>query len=86
MKSLVIVAALVAGAPAFSQDSLTTPSLTITGPSCAFARISADDVVTVNWSCVQIHAAEYKARRSTSTTAAFALVLDALRDGTAIAE
>lgn len=63
----------------------TTPALSLAVPSsCAFASITADDSVIIDWSCVQIQAAEYKARRSMGLTSSFAFVLESLRNGTAI--
>lgn len=65
--------------------STTSPTLSFAvSSSCSFASIMADDSVIIDWSCVQIQAAEYKSRRDMGVTSSFAFVLESLRSGKAI--
>lgn len=76
----------IAAAPSRENMWITSPalSLSVSPNRCSFASIMADDSVIIDWSCVQIQAAEYKARRDMGVTSSFAFVLESLRNGTAI--
>ena len=71
------------GAWATGTTTNVMPVVTLSD-SCVIASISADDanVVTVDWGCVERRASEYKDGKG-DIFPAFALIMKAIRDGTA---
>jgi hypothetical protein len=79
MKTVLLAAAIAGGLTSSPFASIET--------GCAYATITSDDQVIIDWQCVTMSAENYKLRRRSAEKAdAFAFVLESLRNGTAIAK